>query len=96
VKARFIQAAQKDLREAVRYYDAQRPGLGKEFREEVRSTVERIKNLPDAWQLLSENIRRCRTRRFPYGVIYQARGDEILIVAVAHLHQEPGRWSDRI
>jgi plasmid stabilization system protein ParE len=96
VKARFLKAAREELREAVRYYDAQRPGLGTVFRDEVRATVERIKALPDAWHPLSANTRRCRTHRFPYGVIYQPRGHEIVIVAVAHLHQEPGRWKDRL
>jgi plasmid stabilization system protein ParE len=96
VKARFLKAAQVDMNEAARYYESQRPGLGVEFREEVRSTVERIKGLPDAWHPLSENTRRCQTRRFPYGVIYQARSDEVIIVAVAHLHREPEHWKDRL
>jgi plasmid stabilization system protein ParE len=96
LKARFLRAAQNELREAARYYERQRPGLGAEFREEIRSTIERIKKLPDAWHPLSQNTRRCQTRRFPYGVIYQVRREEILIVAVAHLHQEPERWKGRL
>lgn len=96
MKARFLKAAPEDLREATRYYEAQRSGLGAEFRAEVRSTIERIKRLPDAWHPLSQNTRRCQTRRFPYGVIYHVRSDEIIIVAVAHLHQEPGHWKDRL
>jgi hypothetical protein len=58
--------------------------------------VGRIEAHPDAWQPLSANTRRCRTRKFPYGVIYQNRAGEILIVAVAHLHRKPGHWSDRV
>lgn len=93
---RFLNAARGDLREAIRYYEAQRPGLGKEFRDEVRSTIERIEALPEAWHPLGDRVRRCRTRRFPYGVIYRADGQEILIVAIAHLHQEPDRWRGRL
>ena len=93
---RFLEAAQDDLREAVRYYEVQRPGLGAELREEVGSAIERIKNFPEAWQPLSQNTRRCRLHRFPYGIIYQATEDELLIVAVAHLHREPRYWKDRI
>jgi plasmid stabilization system protein ParE len=96
LKARFLRAAQNDLQEAARYYERQRPGLGAEFREEIRSTIERIKKLPDAWHPLSQNTRRCQTRRFPYGVIYQVRREEILIVAIAHLHREPERWKNRL
>jgi len=96
VNVRFLEAARSDLREAIRYYNKQQPGLGRELRDEVHTTIERITLLPEAWRLLSENTRRCRVHRFPYGVIYQVRSDEILIVAIAHLHREPGSWADRL
>ena len=92
---RFLEAARADLRDAVRYDESQRTGLGAEFRAEVRSALGRIEALPDAWQPLSETTRRCRTKRFPYGLIYRADVDEILIVAVAHLHRDPEHWRDQ-
>jgi plasmid stabilization system protein ParE len=95
VTVRFLEVARTELRDAVRFYEAQRPGLGAEFRDEVRSTIERIKHLPEAWQLLSEHTRRCRTRLFPYGVIYRVESKNILIVAIAHLHRHPEHWKDR-
>jgi plasmid stabilization system protein ParE len=95
VKARFLKAAREELIEEVRYYDAQRAGLGAELRNEVRSAVDRIRAFPEAWQSLDTIHRRCRTRRFPYGVIYRLERDEILIVAFAHLHQKPRSWEDQ-
>ncbi len=89
---RFLEIARVELREAAQYYEAQRRGLGAEFRDEIRLTLERIKHFPDAWQTLSENTRRCQTRRFPYGVIYRVEPDGILVVAIAHLHRRPGYW----
>jgi hypothetical protein len=35
MKVRFLEVARDELREAVRYYEAQRSGLGKEFRQRV-------------------------------------------------------------
>ena len=96
MNVRFLEAARSDLREAIRYYNKQQPGLGRELRDEDYATIERITRLPEAWRALSENTRRCRVHRFPYGVIYQIRSDEILIVAIAHLHREPGSWVDRL
>jgi plasmid stabilization system protein ParE len=96
VKVRFLEAARNELRDAIRFYEAQRSGLGAEFRDEVRSTLERIKHLPEAWHPLSQNTRRCRTHRFPYGVIYQVKVEEILVVAIAHLHRRPEYWKKRI
>jgi plasmid stabilization system protein ParE len=95
MKVRLLPEARDDLRQAVQLYNSRRPGLGSELAEEVRSAMERIKAFPEAWQLLDENTRRCRTQRFPYGLIYQWRQNEIIILAVAHLHQEPGSWRDR-
>lgn len=97
MRARYLEAARVELRGAVRYYNTQRPGLGAEFKSEVRAAIQRIKRLPRAWQAIDgEDLRRCQTNRFPYGVIYQIRDKEILIIAVAHLHREPGYWLDRL
>src|SRR5271165_1861698 len=58
-----------------------------DLRDETNATNERITRLPETWRPLSKNTRRCRTHRFPYSVIYQLRSDEILIVAIVHLHR---------
>ncbi|WP_309399619.1 type II toxin-antitoxin system RelE/ParE family toxin [Cerasicoccus maritimus] len=72
------------------------PGLGLRFYNELKKTEERIQKYPDGWMQLSTNTRRCRLETFPYGIIYQLRADEILIVAVAHLKRKPEYWKDRI
>jgi plasmid stabilization system protein ParE len=92
----FLQPAKDELNEAIAYYEAQREGLGEEFAQEIINTVQRILDHPKAWSNLSGNIRRCRTNPFPYGVVYQIRGDDILIVAIMHLHPRPGYWKDRL
>jgi plasmid stabilization system protein ParE len=94
VRVRILEAARADLRGAVRYYNAQRPGLGTQFRREFSAAAARIKSLPLAWQPLSERTRRLRLARFPFGVVYQMREDEILIVAVSDLRQRPVSWEE--
>ena len=92
----FLPPAQAELEEAVAYYDQQKPGLGDEFAEEIRRTIRRILVHPEAWAKLSRRTRRCRTNRFPYGIIYQIRGDSIMIVAVMHMHRKPTYWKQRL
>lgn len=92
----FLEIAQIELDEAVEYYNFESPGLGNEFLSEVLAALDRIGEFPEAWQTCSKRTRRCRTFRFPYGVIYQIRETKILVVAIAHLHRNPDYWKERI
>lgn len=95
MKIILAEAARQELADAVAYYDAQGHGLGDSFLDEFAAAVARIEEYPEAWPSLSPNTRRCRLRRFPYGLIYRSDGEIILIIAVAHLHREPDYWRGR-
>jgi len=73
------------------------PGLGYQCAIEIVAVVERIKVNLNMWPVLDHQIRRCLVHRFPYGVIYSIdeQKSELLILAVMHLHRQPGYWSDR-
>ena len=96
MRIRFLEIARIELDEAIEYYNYEAPGLGEAFLSEVLDALDRIGKYPKAWQLCSKRTRRCQTRRFPYGIMYQIRKDEILVVAIANLHRKPGYWKDRI
>ncbi len=96
MKIEFLPPAKTELMDAISYYNLQSEGLGYEFAGEVKRTLERIVQYPDAWAKLSKRTRRCRTIRFPYGIIYQIRGETLLIVAVMHLSREPETWKSRL
>ncbi|HXG66826.1 MAG TPA: type II toxin-antitoxin system RelE/ParE family toxin [Blastocatellia bacterium] len=93
---RFHPWARQELIDAVAYYDSISQKLADDFVAEVENAITRIQNFPDAWPKFTANARRCRVNRFPYGVVYRASTDEILIVAVMHLHRKPDYWIDRI
>jgi hypothetical protein len=92
----FLPVARVELADAISYYNSQSEGLGYEFAAEVKRTLERIVQYPDAWFKLSKRTHRCRTNRFPYGIIYQIRKEILLIVAVMHLSREPEAWKARL
>ena len=92
MKSRFLSTAELELKEAIEFYETAREGLGAEFLTEVETTVNLIETYPLAWMALSPRTRRCRTSRFPYGLFYQIRSDEILIVSVMDLRCNPKRW----
>jgi len=73
MNVQFLEPAQAEFTEAVNYYNGQAEGLGLEFSNEVKATILRIIEHPEAWSPISKRTRRCRTKRFPYGLIYQVR-----------------------
>jgi len=91
----FHPDAETELEAAENYYDSIDIALGNRFRVEFEASIERIDAFPKAWQPLAENIRRRRLVSFPCGVVYRVNRDEIRILAVMHLHREPGYWSGR-
>lgn len=77
MRIRFLEIAEIELDEAVRFYNHELPGLGDEFLAEIVHALDRI-------------------ARFPYGVIYRHKENEILVIAVANLHRKPDYWQDRV
>lgn len=91
----FHPLAEQELDKAVRYYEECCTGLGLEFAEEVYATIARIIAYPKAWTKLSMHTRRCLVNRFPFGIIFQIKGSELRVIAVANLNRKPGYWKRR-
>lgn len=89
---RFLTPALVEAEKASQFYELNRSDLGREFLDELDATIQRIVANPQAWQVLDGEIRRCRLRRFPYGVIYTIENELILIISVMHLHRHPLSW----
>lgn len=89
---RFFPSAEAELQNAIDYYNTQCEGLGYEFAGEIQSTIERIISHPEAWTKLSAYCHRCRTKRFPYAVIYYAENNLLFVVSIMHMKREPNSW----
>ncbi|MEQ9553541.1 MAG: type II toxin-antitoxin system RelE/ParE family toxin [Coleofasciculus sp. G3-WIS-01] len=92
----FHPAALTEYGEAVEFYAQRRVELAKAFINAVEDAIFRIVESPDRWAVVDEDIRRCLTRKFPYGILYTIEDDYILIVAVMHCSREPGYWKVRV
>lgn len=91
----FHPEAEIEFNTSTDYYEECKENLGLEFAQEVFQTIQRIQEYPDAWQTLHQDIRRCLTNRFPFGVIYYQEDDHIIILAVMQLNRKPDYWLDR-
>ena len=65
------------------------------FVREVDAAVSRIAEAPIRYPLAEHGTRRVVLLRFPYSLFCRVRGEETVIVAVAHQKRRPGYWSGR-
>lgn len=98
---RFEEEAGAEYREAGRWYESRRPGLGLEFFDAVDATLRKITDFPDAGELVPRiprelPVRRLAVKRFPYHVVYLEMPQTLRILAIAHDRQKPGYWKSRL
>ena len=96
MRIRFLEAAQREVDDAVAWYNEREEDLGREFLDELDRVIRRIKSFPLASTEIEPGIRRCLLARFPYGLIYGIDEDLLIVVAVSHLHRQPRYWIDRL
>jgi plasmid stabilization system protein ParE len=95
MKYRFHPRAEIELHHAFDYYESQRAGLGRRFGKAFDAAIRKILDQPTSWAFLDPPCQLYRLKKFPYGIVYEALEDEVIILAVMHLHREPDYWRDR-
>jgi plasmid stabilization system protein ParE len=89
--------ARREIDDAADYYDNLDLKLGDDFLEEIDDCISRILMFPLAWpKMQAGSVRRCRTHRFPYSLIYDLDEEQVFILAVMHESREPNYWVDRL
>jgi plasmid stabilization system protein ParE len=91
----FHPEADSELVSAAQWYDRQKLGLGADLLDEVDAAISRIAAAPEAFGILTRNIRLHRLHRFPFGIVYREEPDRIIVIAVMHLHRAPDYWKHR-
>jgi toxin ParE1/3/4 len=91
----FHPEALAEYGEAVQYYAQQRTEVAQAFVNAVEDAVYRVREAPTRYATIDEDVRRCMTDKFPYGILYIIEPDYILILAVMHCSREPRYWKDR-
>ncbi len=95
MRTTFNELAERELNDAVQYYEHEQAGLGAAFITEVRRCTAAIAEYPEAGTLTQGAVRRRLCQRFPYGLLYKIAGNELRILAVMNLRRRPGYWVGR-
>ena len=77
-------------------YEAEVPGLGVQFGDEVECVLELLLDSPDLGALVIGDIRHFVLRRYPYSLIYARTAGLVYVLAVAHSSRKPGYWTTRL
>ncbi len=84
-----------ELSEAWAWYEAQRAGLGDEFRACVDAAVAEVSREPELAPQVRGEVRRKLLQRFPYALFYLLEPEHVEVLAVFHLARDPNRWQER-
>jgi plasmid stabilization system protein ParE len=88
--------AEEDIIESYDYYQNEKEGLGVEFVQEVKKTINRIEDNPNQFPKIRNQIRVALTNRFPFIIIYYIKGLIINVFAVFHTSRNPKTWRRRM
>lgn len=92
----LIPAARGDLLAAQEWYESCQENLGRTFRVRVDEVLGRLSRNPKLCPLCIEDVRIAKVGRFPYGVVYRILEDAVVVLAVYHLRQDPGKLRRRL
>lgn len=86
---KISQIAFLEIEDAKEFYNLQKPTLGDTFKNDVKKTIENIKNFPNLYPNITNDLKRTLLHRFLYSIFYAITDDTILILSVAHQHRKP-------
>jgi toxin ParE1/3/4 len=87
--------AEAESQEAAQWYEERSSGLGIAFLKIVEQALAEISENPFRFPVIHRDIRRALLKRFPYGVFFRVRPDQIKVIAIMHLSRNPARWQAR-
>jgi plasmid stabilization system protein ParE len=88
--------AEDDITAAADWYDQQRPGLARRFREDVYRLTKGLLDYPRLYQRHRADVRQAPLKRFPYAVHYSERGEQIYILACFYCGRDPDLRNTRL
>ena len=94
-RIRALANVQFDLEEGDSFYEFQSPGLGQYFRDSLLADFQSL-FLYAGIHSKRYGFYRMHANRFPYAIYYQIQGDDVIIVAVLDMRQNPSRTRSRL
>lgn len=93
----FKPGARLEFVEAVKWYENERPGLGREFALEVKLALKRAQSNPELFQKVRGRARKIRLRRFSkYNIYFAVKENVFAVLSVFHGARHPAELRRRL
>jgi len=96
-KSTILPLAKQDIKDAAKWYNSRKPGLGKSFTQHVRQKVKFIQQNPKAVAVRYKDTRTALLDTFPYMIHFIVDDDkkQVIVSAVLSTHRDPDIWTER-
>lgn len=96
-KSIILPLARQDIKDATKWYNERKPGLGKRFTQHVRKKVKFIRQNPKAVTIRYKDTRTALLDTFPYMIHFTIDENQKLVIvsAVLSTQRNPGLWAGR-
>lgn len=88
--------ADAEVAEAASWYEGKRAGLGAEFLDAFDAATDKLRRQPYLYAPILRDARRVLLQRFPYDVIYEIHGDEVVVLSCFNEWRDPQEWMRRV
>jgi len=78
-----------EVENAFEWYEEQKEGLGDELLEEIEVCYEHLRISPERYSYINPLYRRIKTNRFPYILVYEIEGNDVIIISIRHIKRKP-------
>ena len=86
--------ADLEIRDAYLYYESKQIGLGEKFLNQLEKYLEKITDNPKHFEVKKRNYREAYIRKFPYTIIYEIEGINVVVYSVFNALQNPDKKPD--
>ena len=94
-RVHYVEEARDELLHEVAYFTAVSPRLGRRFDEAVQKAEALVAEFAEAGFPYKFGTRRVFPGKFKFSIVYLARDDEVVVLAVAPFRRKPNYWRSR-
>lgn len=88
----ITELAEQEIQEYFDDYNQKREGLGEDFENEINQNIDYIQKEAQTIQIRYNTIRISFLKRFPFGIHFQIKQNDVLIIGVYPMKSNPRNW----